>query len=63
MTTPSCWSMDTGIRARELVGLSITDVHEDHLVVRGKGDKTREVGLGPTASKLDFIQIGMVQAA
>lgn len=43
--------MDTGIRARELVGLTIADVYEDHLVIRGKGEKTREVGLGPTAAK------------
>jgi integrase/recombinase XerD len=43
--------MDTGIRARELVGLNLADMHEDHLVIRGKGEKTREVGLGPTAAK------------
>ncbi len=43
--------MDTGIRAHELVGLNVADVHEDHLVIHGKGEKTREVGLGHTASK------------
>jgi site-specific recombinase XerD len=43
--------MDTGIRASELVGLTVDDAHENYITVRGKGDKEREVGLGPTAAK------------
>jgi site-specific recombinase XerD len=42
--------LDTGIRASELCGLLIEDVHitprEGHVRVTGKGDKEREVGLG-----------------
>ena len=43
--------MDTGIRAGELCGLTIEDVHDGYLTVFGKGSKEREVGIGPTASR------------
>jgi site-specific recombinase XerD len=43
--------MDTGIRAGELCGLTVEDVHDGYLTVFGKGSKEREVGLGPTASR------------
>lgn len=43
--------MDTGIRAGELCGLALEDVHEGYLTVFGKGAKEREVGLGPTAAR------------
>lgn len=42
--------LDTGIRAGELVGLTLEHVHispsEGHIRVTGKGNKEREVGLG-----------------
>src|SRR5262249_33890667 len=43
--------MDTGIRASELVHLTLHQVHDNYLTVLGKGGKEREVGLGPTAGK------------
>lgn len=43
--------MDTGIRAGELCGLQVDDVHDGYITVFGKGAKEREVGLGPTAAR------------
>jgi site-specific recombinase XerD len=43
--------MDTGIRAGELCGLTMEDVHDGYLTVFGKGSKEREVGLGPTTAR------------
>jgi len=43
--------MDTGIRASELCGLKLEDIHDGYLTVFGKGEKEREVGLGPTAGR------------
>ncbi|MGM9522101.1 MAG: tyrosine recombinase XerC [Oscillospiraceae bacterium] len=37
--------LNCGLRISELVGLNISDVHEDHLVVMGKGGKERVVYL------------------
>jgi integrase/recombinase XerD len=42
---------DTGIRASELCGLLLENVHEDYIKVFGKGSKEREVGIGPTTSR------------
>lgn len=35
---------DTGMRASECVGLTVDHVHEDHILVHGKGNKWRECG-------------------
>jgi site-specific recombinase XerD len=43
--------LDTGIRLSEVVGLDVDDVRQDHLVVRGKGDKERRVALSDIAQK------------
>jgi len=38
-----CIFLNCGLRISEIVGLNITDVREDHLRIRGKGDKERVV--------------------
>ncbi len=43
--------MDTGIRASELCGLLVENIHEGYITVFGKGSKEREVGLGPNAAR------------
>jgi site-specific recombinase XerD len=47
--------LDTGIRAEELCGLTLTNTHltgdEPYIVVLGKGAKERAVGLGQTSRK------------
>jgi len=47
--------LDTGIRASELLGLTLENTHLDHedahIRVLGKGSKWREVGLGRTSRK------------
>jgi site-specific recombinase XerD len=43
--------LDTGMRASELCGLTLDDIHQDHLRVFGKGRKEREVGLSPAPAK------------
>jgi integrase/recombinase XerD len=43
--------IDTGIRASELCGLLVEDIHEGYITVLGKGSKQREVGLGPNAAR------------
>jgi site-specific recombinase XerD len=43
--------MDTGIRAGELCGVQMDDVHDGYITVFGTGAKEREVGLGPTAAR------------
>jgi site-specific recombinase XerD len=47
--------LDTGIRAEELCGLTLTNTHltgdEPYIVVLGKGSKERAVGLGQTSRK------------
>ena len=45
--------LDTGIRAEELCGLTLSNTHltsdEPYIVVLGKGSKERAVGLGQTS--------------
>jgi len=43
--------LDTGIRVSELCELTLDDMHEGYIKIRGKGDKEREVGLSAIASK------------
>jgi integrase/recombinase XerD len=43
--------LDTGIRVSELAGLKLSDIHEDYIVVVGKGSKQREIGISPVLSK------------
>lgn len=43
--------LDTGIRASELCGLMLDDIHQDYLRVFGKGRKEREVGMSPSTAK------------
>ncbi|HLW03547.1 MAG TPA: tyrosine-type recombinase/integrase [Ktedonobacterales bacterium] len=43
--------LDTGVRVSELCGLKLRDVHEDYIVVTGKGSKQREIGISPILSK------------
>ncbi len=43
--------LDTGIRASELCGLTLDDIHQDYLRVFGKGRKEREVGMSPATAK------------
>lgn len=44
--------LDTGMRASELCGLHVTDVHDRYVRVLGKGRKEREIGLHPEVAKL-----------
>lgn len=44
--------LDTGMRASELCGLHVTDVHDRFVKVMGKGRKEREIGLHPEVAKL-----------
>ena len=39
--------LDTGIRVEELTKLTVDDVHEGYLTIKGKGRKEREVGITP----------------
>lgn len=41
---------DTGIRLNELVSLTDTDIHEDYILIHGKGDKERVVPKSPILS-------------
>jgi site-specific recombinase XerD len=43
--------LDTGMRASELCGLTLDDIHQDHLIVMGKGRKEREIGISPATAK------------
>ncbi len=43
--------LDTGIRVSELCGLRLSDVHQRHIKVHGKGHKEREIGIHPEVSK------------
>lgn len=43
--------LDTGIRVSELCGLRLSDVHQRHIKVQGKGHKEREIGIHPEVSK------------
>lgn len=43
--------LDTGMRASELCGLTLEDIHQDHLIVMGKGRKEREIGISPATAK------------
>jgi len=44
--------LDTGMRASELCGLQVSDIHDRYVKVLGKGRKEREIGLHPEVSKL-----------
>jgi integrase/recombinase XerD len=44
--------LDTGMRVSELVGLRLSDVKPRYVMVHGKGQKEREIGLHPEAGKL-----------
>ncbi len=44
--------LDTGMRASELCGLQVTDIHDRYVKVLGKGRKEREIGLHPEVAKL-----------
>jgi integrase/recombinase XerD len=44
--------LDTGMRASELCGLRLSDVHDRYVKVFGKGRKEREIGLHPEVGKL-----------
>ncbi len=43
--------LDTGVRVEELTKLTVEDVHEGYLTIKGKGRKEREVGVTPVTSK------------
>jgi integrase/recombinase XerD len=43
--------IDTGMRNSEICGLEVDGVHPDYVLVRGKGDKEREIGITPTTAK------------
>jgi site-specific recombinase XerD len=43
--------LDTGIRNSEIRGLKLDGIRADHVLVRGKGDKEREIGITPTTAK------------
>src|SRR5262249_58695311 len=43
--------IDTGIRASEVCGLHLSDIREEYVLIRGKGDKEREIGITPTTAK------------
>jgi site-specific recombinase XerD len=43
--------LDTGMRASELCGLTLDDLHQDHVIVMGKGRKEREIGISPATAK------------
>lgn len=43
--------LDSGIRLSELAHLTLDQANATYLVVIGKGNKEREVGIGPTTSK------------
>lgn len=42
---------DTGIRLSELIGLRDEDIHENYILIHGKGDKERVVPKSPILSK------------
>jgi site-specific recombinase XerD len=43
--------IDTGMRNSEICGLELDGIRVDHVLVRGKGDKEREIGITPTTAK------------
>lgn len=43
--------IDTGMRNSEICDLEVDGVRTDHVLVRGKGDKEREIGITPTTAK------------
>jgi site-specific recombinase XerD len=43
--------LDTGIRVEELTKLTVDNVREGYLIIKGKGRKEREVGVTPTTAK------------
>ena len=51
--------LDTGMRASELCGLKVSDIHERFVRVFGKGRKEREIGLHPEVAKLVWKYIHM----
>lgn len=44
--------MDTGLRRSEVASLRVDDVQPDYILVHGKGDKQRRVGISPELSTL-----------
>ncbi len=40
-----CLFLNCGLRISEMVGMNLTDIHSDHILVRGKGSKERVVYL------------------
>jgi site-specific recombinase XerD len=46
--------LDSGIRVSELCAMTLDSVHEDYLLVFGKGSKEREVGISGTTSREVF---------
>jgi site-specific recombinase XerD len=57
--------LNCGLRISELVGLNLTDVHEDHLRVLGKGNKERVVFLNEacTASIRNYLNVRNLRGA
>lgn len=40
-----CLFLNCGLRISEMVGMNLTDIHDDHILIRGKGGKERVVYL------------------
>lgn len=43
--------LETGIRCQELYSIKMEDIHDDYILIQGKGGKTRVVGITPVMKK------------
>jgi hypothetical protein len=44
-------AVDTSLRNSEICDLHVDGIRSDYVLVRGKGDKEREIGITPTTAK------------
>ena len=44
-----CLFLNCGLRVSEMVGMNLTDIHDDHILIRGKGGKERVVYLNESS--------------
>ncbi len=44
-----CLFLNCGLRISEMVGMNLTDIHDDHILIRGKGGKERVVYLNESS--------------
>ena len=54
-----CLFLNCGLRISEMVGLNLTDIRQDSLLIHGKGSKERVVYLNPASAKAlnDWLQV------